>query len=56
MIVLGVDPGTLCTGFGIVRLRHGRLSKIAYGAVKKPGRRRNAPTTIHDLRTAYANP
>jgi crossover junction endodeoxyribonuclease RuvC len=34
MIVLGVDPGTLCTGFGIVRLRHGRLSKIAYGAVK----------------------
>ncbi|MFZ1977953.1 MAG: crossover junction endodeoxyribonuclease RuvC [Bacteroidota bacterium] len=33
-IIIGVDPGTLITGYGIIEARHGRWSMIACNAVK----------------------
>lgn len=33
MLVLGVDPGTATTGYGLVRERAGRLEALDYGAV-----------------------
>jgi crossover junction endodeoxyribonuclease RuvC len=34
MIVLGLDPGTAATGFGIVRVDGGRLRALAHGVVR----------------------
>jgi crossover junction endodeoxyribonuclease RuvC len=34
MIVLGVDPGTLVTGYGVIERRNGRLRVLAYDVVK----------------------
>ncbi|MBM4432120.1 MAG: crossover junction endodeoxyribonuclease RuvC, partial [Chloroflexi bacterium] len=33
MSVLGVDPGTAITGYGIVRFDGERLEPVAYGAI-----------------------
>lgn len=33
MLVLGVDPGTATTGYGLVRERAGRLEALAYGVI-----------------------
>ena len=32
--ILGVDPGTLITGYGVIEGRHGRWTMLACGAVK----------------------
>jgi crossover junction endodeoxyribonuclease RuvC len=34
MIILGVDPGTLITGIGIIKLEHSKYSVIAYDIVR----------------------
>ncbi|MGE5391932.1 MAG: crossover junction endodeoxyribonuclease RuvC [Deltaproteobacteria bacterium] len=36
MRVLGIDPGTATTGFGIVEKRDGRLIKLDYGTINTP--------------------
>lgn len=36
MIVLGIDPGTRITGYGLVRDDHNVLTCIEYGAIKNP--------------------
>jgi crossover junction endodeoxyribonuclease RuvC len=33
-VILGIDPGTLVTGYGVVELRRGRLSLVASGMVR----------------------
>ncbi len=38
MIVLGVDPGTLATGYGLIEDRNGRMSVLASGCIKNDGR------------------
>jgi crossover junction endodeoxyribonuclease RuvC len=38
MIVLGVDPGTLITGYGIVESRNGKVTVIHCGAIKNDSR------------------
>jgi crossover junction endodeoxyribonuclease RuvC len=37
MIVLGVDPGTLITGFGIIEMERGKYSVLTYNVVKNSG-------------------
>jgi crossover junction endodeoxyribonuclease RuvC len=37
MIILGVDPGTLITGFGIIEVEHGMSSVLTYNVVKNSG-------------------
>ncbi|RPI03158.1 MAG: crossover junction endodeoxyribonuclease RuvC [Ignavibacteriae bacterium] len=37
MIILGVDPGTLITGFGIIEVEHGTYSVLSYDVVKNSG-------------------
>jgi len=34
MIILGVDPGTLITGFGLIEIERGAYSVLAYDVVK----------------------
>ena len=34
VIVLGIDPGTIVTGFGVVSQEEGRLRALAWGSVK----------------------
>jgi len=34
MIILGVDPGTLVTGYGVVEERNGKFKVLAYDVVK----------------------
>ncbi len=36
MLVLGIDPGTAITGYGLVEEVRGRLAAVAYGAVTTP--------------------
>ena len=36
--VLGVDPGTVVTGWGLVERRAGRVEHLAHGAVTPPAR------------------
>lgn len=44
MIVLGVDSGSLCTGYGLVEAQGGSLKSVAYGAI------RNTSETPHPER------
>ena len=37
MIILGVDPGTLITGFGIIEMERGKYSVLTYNVVKNSG-------------------
>jgi crossover junction endodeoxyribonuclease RuvC len=39
MIILGVDPGTLITGFGIIEVDHNEYSLLTYDVVKNAGTR-----------------
>lgn len=44
MIVLGLDPGTSVTGYGVVERRGGRLAALDYGVIATPaGRGGTAP-------------
>lgn len=36
MIILGIDPGTLITGYGVVRSESGRIAVVTSGAIKNP--------------------
>lgn len=36
MIILGIDPGTICTGYGIVEKQKGSLLLVVQGAIKLP--------------------
>ncbi len=37
MLVLGIDPGTATTGFGLVReTQQGQLEAVAYGVILTP--------------------
>lgn len=36
MIVLGIDPGTAITGYGLVREERGQAAAVAYGAITTP--------------------
>jgi len=37
MIILGVDPGTLITGFGVIEVERGKYSVLTYNVVKNSG-------------------
>jgi crossover junction endodeoxyribonuclease RuvC len=39
MIILGVDPGTLVTGYGVIEFRNGARTMLACGVVKNRGSR-----------------
>lgn len=38
MLVLGIDPGTAITGYGLVREDEGALVVVAYGAITTPAK------------------
>ena len=40
MIILGLDPGSMATGYGVVDSRPGRLTVLAHGTIRPP---RNLP-------------
>jgi crossover junction endodeoxyribonuclease RuvC len=38
MIILGIDPGTATTGFGLVKYEQKKLTCITYGVIKTPAK------------------
>ena len=36
MIILGVDPGTICTGYGVIRYVNNEIVYITSGVIKTP--------------------
>jgi crossover junction endodeoxyribonuclease RuvC len=34
MVILGIDPGTLITGYGIIESKHGTVRALAFDAIK----------------------
>ncbi len=43
MVVLGLDPGTASTGYGIIEALDGQLSAVTYGVIRTPA---NEDTSI----------
>ena len=37
--VLGIDPGTATTGYGVIGSKKGRLKLVAYGCIRTPAKR-----------------
>jgi crossover junction endodeoxyribonuclease RuvC len=51
MLVLGIDPGTATTGYGLVReLPDGELRAVAYGVIKTPAHT-PMPDRLHQIHT-----
>lgn len=38
MIVLGIDPGTAITGYGVVQIENNRHTVLGYGAIRTPAK------------------
>ncbi len=38
MIIIGIDPGTLVTGYGIIKCQHSSFEVIDFGCIKPPAR------------------
>lgn len=36
MLILGIDPGSNATGYGLIQSRGGRLRALAYGTIRPP--------------------
>jgi crossover junction endodeoxyribonuclease RuvC len=36
MIILGIDPGTVCTGYGIICLENNSLARVSSGVIRLP--------------------
>ena len=59
MIILGVDPGTLITGFGIIDSTNGKMKVLAQGAIKNdshtsmPSRLKHIYEVLKDTITRY---
>lgn len=58
--ILGIDPGTVVTGYGIIDARGKRVAPVAFGAIR-PGRRGEMPARlamihrqVEDLITHYS--
>src|ERR1700733_15323843 len=34
MIILGIDPGTLVTGYGVIKSKAGKMAVIEYGTIE----------------------
>jgi len=48
MVVMGVDPGTLCTGYGVVEKRGNELHLVTYG-VLKTGRQKELGVRLREI-------
>lgn len=38
MLVIGIDPGTISTGYGIINQNFGQLKVVSYGVIKAPAK------------------
>jgi crossover junction endodeoxyribonuclease RuvC len=38
VIILGIDPGTIVTGYGVIRLEDGKYMAVDYGSVNPPAK------------------
>jgi crossover junction endodeoxyribonuclease RuvC len=43
MIIIGIDPGTICTGYGVVKFHNSELSYVTSGLIKLPPVKSLAP-------------
>ena len=49
MIIIGIDPGTVCTGYGIISLENNSLRKVSSGVIRLP----SSKTLPAKLETIY---
>jgi crossover junction endodeoxyribonuclease RuvC len=47
MLVLGIDPGTAITGYGLVHEQHGTLTPVAYGVIRTPAHQALSQRLVH---------
>ena len=47
MLVLGIDPGTAITGYGLVREDAGVLTPVAYGVIRTPAKQKLPLRLVH---------
>ena len=47
MLVLGIDPGTAITGYGLVFEERGELSPLAYGVIRTPAKQKLPLRLVH---------
>lgn len=38
MIILGIDPGTAITGYGVIRVENNKHTVLGYGAIRTPAK------------------
>ncbi|MBI1808064.1 MAG: crossover junction endodeoxyribonuclease RuvC [Ignavibacteria bacterium] len=59
MVVLGVDPGTLITGYGVIEIKNGKAHVLTCGAIKNkssiamPNRLRQIYETLSEVITRF---
>lgn len=46
-LIVGIDPGSRCTGFGIIRQQGGRISYVASGCIRTT--HENFPQRLHQI-------
>ncbi|MBI4427726.1 MAG: crossover junction endodeoxyribonuclease RuvC [Ignavibacteriales bacterium] len=51
MIILGVDPGTIITGFGVIEARNGKIRVLDYNVVKNKSSR-SMPVRLKEIYSA----
>lgn len=54
MIILGVDPGTLVTGYGVIEIRNGKAQVLEFDAVKNRGSD-SMPIRLHRIYSALCS-
>lgn len=46
-IILGIDPGTAVTGFGVIELKNGKPVPLLFGAIRPPAKATSAEKYYH---------
>lgn len=53
MIIIGIDPGTATTGYGIIHASGGRLRALEYGTIRTSARQ-DLPVRLHKIYSEIA--
>ena len=48
-IILGIDPGTQVTGYGLIRCKGKKMSLLAYGVIKLGKQQKTHPEKLHQI-------
>ncbi|HRP02898.1 MAG TPA: crossover junction endodeoxyribonuclease RuvC [Candidatus Kapabacteria bacterium] len=49
MIILGIDPGSIICGYGVIESESGKISLIEYGVIKAKKKEENFPLRLKEI-------